>query len=70
MAVGKLGAHDGFVAEFGAQASQRAIGGIEIARGLFGEKTQLLAGSGASFGAEFDFDYTGGKLKRLQAQPN
>jgi len=51
MTVGELGADDGFLAELGAQAGERAVGGVEIARRLLGEQTQLLAGGGASIGA-------------------
>ncbi len=35
MAVGELGADDRVVAELGAQARQRAVGGFEIARSAF-----------------------------------
>jgi hypothetical protein len=65
MAVGELGAHDRFLAELGAQAGERAVGGVEIARRLLGEQTQLFAGGDAGFGAELDLDNSCGKLKRL-----
>ena len=47
MAIFQRCAHHGFVAEFRAQARQRAVGGVEIARRLLGKKTQLFSRRGA-----------------------
>ena len=68
VSIGQLRSHHGLVTELGPQTGQCPIGGIEVTRGPFGKKAELLTGGGPSHYRKLHLHDPRGKLYRLQAK--